>query len=60
MNILRLTFSHTINEADYKREIVNLKELSCSSEKQTIFMVNTTGKEEDEIKYIQAKDFFGT
>ena len=54
-----LQVTHTINEADYKREIINLKELLCSSEKQIIFMVNTTGKEEDEIKYIQAKDFFG-
>lgn len=50
--------THTINEADYKREITNLKELPSFAEKQIIYLINATGKEETEIKYIKAKDFF--
>ena len=53
-----LQVTHTINEADYKREITNLKELPSSAEKQIVYMINITGKEEDAIKYIKAADFF--
>lgn len=49
--------THTINKNDYKREIENLKGLPSIAEKVVIYYINTVGKEESGIKYIQALDF---
>ena len=49
--------THTINEYNYKREIMNFKKITLLAEKQIVYMINIANKEEG-IKYFQAIDYF--
>ena len=49
--------THTINEYNFKREIMNFKKITLLAEKQIVYMVNIANKEEG-INYFQAVDFF--
>ena len=49
--------THTINEYNYKREIMNFKKITLLAEKQIVYMVNIINKEEG-INYFQAIDYF--
>ena len=49
--------THTINEYNYKREIMNFKKITLLAEKQIVYMVNIINKDEG-INYFQAIDYF--
>lgn len=50
--------AHTINQANYSREIGNLQDASSKTHKSIIYLYNMTGKTETGIEYLPSSTFF--